>query len=72
MVSFDSDHSGGDGASSFFSQVSSFYRSCWGVWKEFFLSTLLIGGVVDLGCWVRFGLGVGLLDLVLVFVVSQC
>lgn len=51
MVSFDSDHSGGDGASLFFSR--SVYASSpaffWGgVWEEFFLATLLISGVVDL------------------------
>lgn len=54
MVSFDSDHSGGDGASLSFFQVSSdsyvplpvgFGLLCDGVWEELFLATLLICGV---------------------------
>lgn len=54
MVSFDSDHSGGDGASPLFLHgqfifppPGSFFG---GVWEEFFLATLLISGVVDLPC----------------------
>lgn len=56
MVSFDSDHSGGDGASPLFFKVSSCFLPpgsfFWGgVWEEFFfLATLLISGVVDLPC----------------------
>ena len=47
-------------------------RSCWGVWEEFFLSTLLIGGVVDLlGSWVLVGLVVvWLVDLVGLYCVA--
>jgi hypothetical protein len=51
MVSFDSDHSGGVGASSFFFLKVSFlfftslFQNCWGCWKEFFLATLLIVGL---------------------------
>jgi hypothetical protein len=55
MVSFDSDHSGGDGASLFFSQVSSCFLPL--VFSFFvggsgksFLATLLISGVVDHPC----------------------
>lgn len=56
MVSFDSDHSGGDGASLFFSQVSFcflplvFSFSLGGLGRVFFLATLLISGVVDHPC----------------------
>lgn len=55
MVSFDSDHSGGDGASPLFFSRSVYVSSplvlfLGGVWEEFFLATLLISGVVDLPC----------------------
>lgn len=55
MVSFDSDHSGGDGASPLFFQGQFMFPPLWFFFwgvpgKSFFLATLLISGVVDLPC----------------------
>lgn len=55
MVSFDSDHSGGDGASPLFFKVSLYFLPWFffffgGYLGRFFLATLLISGVVDLPC----------------------
>lgn len=47
MVSFDSDHSGGDGASFFFLGEFFLCPVCLGCLERVFLLALLISGVVD-------------------------